>query len=70
MTGGTRISVTSILAAGLLASVTPVVAHHSAAAAYRRDQACRGSGDRHEDPREEPPFVGVPRISRRQRSEN
>ena len=34
MTGGSRISVTSVLAVGFLVSVTPVVAHHSAAAAY------------------------------------
>jgi hypothetical protein len=34
MTVGFRISVTSVLAAGCLASVTPVIAHHSAAAAY------------------------------------
>jgi hypothetical protein len=34
MTGGSRISLTSVLAVGCLVSVTPVVAHHSAAAAY------------------------------------
>ena len=34
MTTGLRISVASVVAAGLLLGVTPVVAHHSAAAAY------------------------------------
>ena len=34
MTTGLRMSVASVVAAGLLLGVTPVVAHHSAAAAY------------------------------------
>jgi len=34
MTPGSRISVASVLAVGFLVSATPVVAHHSAAAAY------------------------------------
>ncbi len=42
MTRGSRIS--SVLAAGVLASVTPVVAHHSAAAAYDETKRVEAQG--------------------------
>ena len=44
MTGGSRISVTSVLAVGLLVSVTPLVAHHSAAAAYDATKRVEAQG--------------------------
>ena len=44
MTVGSRISVASVLAAGFLAAVTPVVAHHSAAAAYDETKRVEAQG--------------------------
>ena len=44
MTVGSRISVASVLAAGFLAAVTPVVAHHSAAAAYDESKRVEAQG--------------------------
>jgi hypothetical protein len=44
MTVGLRISVASLLAAGFLAGVTPVVAHHSAAAAYDESKRVEAQG--------------------------
>ena len=44
MTVGSRISVASALAVGFLASVTPVVAHHSAAAAYDETKRVEAQG--------------------------
>src|ERR1700704_622197 len=41
---GSRISVTSVLAVGFLVSVTPVVAHHSAAAAYDETKRVEAQG--------------------------
>ena len=44
MTGGSRISAASVLAVGVLVSVTPVVAHHSAAAAYDETKRVEAQG--------------------------
>ena len=44
MTGGLRISVASVLAVGCLVIVTPVVAHHSAAAAYDQSKSVEAEG--------------------------
>jgi hypothetical protein len=44
MTGGLRISVASALAAGFLVTVTPVAAHHSAAAAYDESRRVEAQG--------------------------
>lgn len=44
MTVGSRISVASVLAVGFLVSMTPVVAHHSAAAAYDETKRVEGQG--------------------------
>ena len=44
MTMGSRISVASVLAAGFLVSVTPVAAHHSAAAAYDESKRVEAQG--------------------------
>jgi hypothetical protein len=44
MTVGSRISVASVLAVGFLVSVTPVVAHHSAAAAYDESKRVEAQG--------------------------
>jgi len=44
MTVGSRISVAAVLAAGFLAGVTPVVAHHSAAAAYDETKSAQTQG--------------------------
>lgn len=44
MTGGSRIAVASVLAVGFLVSMTPVVAHHSAAAAYDETKRVEGQG--------------------------
>jgi len=44
MTGGSRTSVTSVLAVGLLLNVAPVVAHHSAAAAYDATKRVEAQG--------------------------
>jgi hypothetical protein len=44
MTVGSRISVASALAVGFLASATPVVAHHSAAAAYDETKRAEAQG--------------------------
>ena len=43
-TGGLRISLASLLAAGFLAPVTPAVAHHSAAAAYDESKRVEAQG--------------------------
>jgi uncharacterized protein DUF6152 len=44
MTAGSRLSITSVLAVGMLLSVTPVVAHHSAAAAYDTTKRVEAQG--------------------------
>ena len=44
MTVGSRISVASALAVGFLVGVTPVVAHHSAAAAYDETKRVEAQG--------------------------
>ena len=44
MTVGSRISVASVLAVGFLMRVTPVVAHHSAAAAYDETKRVEAQG--------------------------
>ncbi len=44
MAGGSRISVAAVLAAGVLAGVAPVVAHHSAAAAYDASKHVEAQG--------------------------
>jgi hypothetical protein len=44
MTAGSRISVTFVLAVGCLVSVTPVAAHHSAAAAYDATKRVEAQG--------------------------
>jgi hypothetical protein len=44
MAVGSRISVASVLAVGFLVSVTPVVAHHSAAAAYDETKRVEAQG--------------------------
>ena len=44
MTVGLRISVASVLAVGCLLTVTPVVAHHSAAAAYDQSKRVEAQG--------------------------
>ena len=44
MTVGLRISVASMLAVGFLLIVTPVVAHHSAAAAYDENKRVEAQG--------------------------
>jgi hypothetical protein len=44
MTVGSRISVASALTVGLLVSATPVVAHHSAAAAYDETKSAQTQG--------------------------
>ena len=44
MTRGSRISVASVLAVGVLVNVTPVVAHHSAAAAYDETKRVEAQG--------------------------
>jgi hypothetical protein len=44
MTGGSRMSVASVLAVGFLVLVTPVVAHHSAAAAYDESKRVEAQG--------------------------
>jgi hypothetical protein len=44
MTGGLRISVASVLAVGCLVTVTPVVAHHSAAVAYDESKRVEAQG--------------------------
>jgi uncharacterized protein DUF6152 len=44
MTGRVRMSVVSLLAAGLCAAATPVVAHHSAAAAYDETKTVEAKG--------------------------
>ncbi len=44
MTGGLRISVASVLAVGCLVTVTPIVAHHSAAVAYDESKRVEAQG--------------------------
>ena len=44
MTVGSRISAASVLAVGVVVSVTPVVAHHSAAAAYDETKRVEAQG--------------------------
>jgi len=44
MTAGSRMSIASVLAAGFLASVSPAVAHHSAAAAYDETKRVEAQG--------------------------
>ena len=44
MTGGLRISVASVLAVGFLVTVTPIVAHHSAAVAYDDSKRVEAQG--------------------------
>jgi hypothetical protein len=44
MIAGLRISMASLLAAGFLATVTPVVAHHSAAVAYDESKRVEAQG--------------------------
>jgi uncharacterized protein DUF6152 len=44
MTVGSRIFVASVLAAGLVASVAPALAHHSAAAAYDETKKVEAQG--------------------------
>ena len=44
MTVGSRISIASVLAVGCLVRVTPVVAHHSAAAAYDETKRVEARG--------------------------
>jgi uncharacterized protein DUF6152 len=44
MTGRSQISVASVLAAGLLVSMTPLSAHHSAAAAYDETKRVEAQG--------------------------
>ena len=44
MTVRSRVSVTSLLAVGLLVSATPLVAHHSAAAAYDSTKRVEAQG--------------------------
>jgi hypothetical protein len=44
MTVGSRMSVATVLAVGLLVRVTPVVAHHSAAAAYDESKRVEAQG--------------------------
>ena len=44
MTGGLRSSVASVLAVGFLVTVTPIVAHHSAAVAYDDSKRVEAQG--------------------------
>ena len=44
MTAGSRISVASLLAVGFLATVAPIVAHHSAAVAYDESKRVEAQG--------------------------
>src|SRR3989442_13169938 len=44
MTGGLPISVASVLAVGFLVTVTPIVAHHSAAVAYDESKRVEAQG--------------------------
>ena len=44
MTGGLPISVASVLAVGFLVTVTPIVAHHSAAVAYDDSKRVEAQG--------------------------